>query len=186
MTAASTFATMPKGVQPQPAEGASQRARAEVDLDFLEGQLNYRLLFGRPEFTNIREHHFGTTKRTAAFRAGARLGLDLWEGRVVLNRSREPVVRTDEWRVLVLEAGAPGSRVSCVPQVRPGAHVLMDARRVRRCRFLLRWLAELEAQGDLADLPRAFLLSRDLRFQALVPGRSTTAALGWTGCGDQD
>jgi len=46
---------MPVGVQPQPADGASGSAGAEVDLDFLEGQMNYRLLFGRPEFTNFRD-----------------------------------------------------------------------------------------------------------------------------------
>ena len=179
MTAVSTSVAMP--VQPQPAGGASQSVGAEVDLDFLEGQLNYRLLFGRPEFTNFREHHFGITKRTAVFRPGARFGLDLWEGTVVLNRSRQPVVRTGGWRVLVLQVGVPGEPVSRVPQVRPGAHILMDARGTRRCKFLLRWLAELELQGDLADLPRAFFLSRDIRFQARVSERRSTAALGTVG-----
>ena len=186
MTTMDTSAALPEVVEAPPPEGASRSAGVEVDLDFLEGQLNYRLLFGRPEFTNFREHHFGTTKRTAVFSQGARFGLDLWRGKVVLNRSREPVIRTGEWRVLVLEAGAPGDRVSRVPQVRPGAHILMEARGVRRCKFLLRWLAELETQGDLADLPREFFLSRDLRFQALVPKRSTTAALGRPDRGDQD
>ncbi len=186
MTAVNTSIARPVGPEPRPAEGTRRSAGAEVDLDFLEGQLNYRLLFGRPEFVNFREHHFGITKRTAVFRPGARFGLDLWEGRVVLNRSRQPVVRTGAWRVLVLEVGAPGERVSRVPQVRPGAHVLMEARGARRCKFLLRWLAELELQGDLTDLPREFFLSRDLRFQALVPERSTPATLGWPVHVDRD
>ena len=178
MTAVSTSIATPAVVEPQLPEGASLSAGAEVDLDFLEGQLNYRLLFGRPEFTNFREHHFGTTRRTAVFRPGACLGLDLWQGRVVLNRSRQPVVRTGEWRVLVLEVGVPGERVSRVPQVRPGAHILLEARGVRRCKFLLRWLAELETQGDLADLPREFFLSRDLWFRGVVPERCVPASFG--------
>jgi len=174
----SASVTGPEGEQPRLAEGTGRSAGAEVDLDFLEGQLNYRLLFGRPEFINFHAHHFGTTKRTAVFTPGARFGLDLWEGRVVLSRSREVVVRTGEWRVLVLEVGAPGERVSRVRQVRPGAHILLEARGVRRCKFLLRWLAELETQGDLADLPRDFFLSRDLWFRGVVPERSVPAAFG--------
>jgi hypothetical protein len=180
MTTMDTSAALAAAAQPPPADSAIPSAGAEVDLDFLEGQLNYRLLFGRPEFTNFREHHFGSTKRTAVLRPGARFGLDLWEGRVVLNRSREPVVRTGEWRVLVLEVGAPGDRVSRVPQVRPGAHILLEARGVRRCKFLLRWLAELETQGDIADLPREFFLSRDLWFRGVAPERCAPAAFSWS------
>jgi hypothetical protein len=162
-----------------PATADGRISGAEVDLDFLEGQLNYRLLFGRPEFIHSREHTFGITKCTAVFKPRDRFGLDLWEGRVVLSRSRESVIRTGLWRVLILEVGVPGERVSRVPQVRPGAHVLMDARGVRCCKWLLRWLAELETQGDLADLPRECFLSRDLWFRGVVPERTAPAALGW-------
>lgn len=71
-------------------------------------------------------------------------------------------------------------RVSRVPQVRLRAHILMAARGVRRCKFLLRWLAELEAQGDIADVPREFFLSRDLWFRGVVPDRCVPAAFGWS------
>jgi hypothetical protein len=65
-----------------------------------------------------------------------------------------------------------------VPQVRPGAHILLEARGVRRCKFLLQWLAELETQGDLADLPREFFLSRDLWFRGVAPERCGPASFG--------
>ena len=155
-----------------PGENVSEHSSAEpaegtrVELEFLEGQRNHRLMFGRPEQFLYREHHFGITKRTAIFKPGQRFGLELWDGKIVLNRSRQPVARTQRWRILILEAGRVGACVSCVPNVRPGAHVLMEASRTKTCQLLKTWLAGLEQRGDPAELPREFFLARDLRLQA--------------------
>jgi hypothetical protein len=150
--------------------GASVSGETRVELEFLEGQRNDRLIFGRPEAVFHRDHHFGITKRVAIFRPGARFALELWEGKVVLNRSRKPVARTHRWRILVLEAGRADAHVCRVPNVEPGAHVLMEATRTKTCLLLKAWLAELEEQGDPANLPREFFLARDLRLQALWRG----------------
>jgi hypothetical protein len=146
--------------------GASVSGETRVELEFLEGQRNHRLIFGRPEAVFYRDHHFGITKRVAVFRPGARFGLELWDGKVVLNRSRQPVARTHRWRILVLEAGRPEAHLCRVPNVEPGAHVLMEATRTKTCQLLKAWLAEIGEQGDPADLPREFFLARDLRLQA--------------------
>jgi hypothetical protein len=146
---------------------ANTGAETRVELEFLEGQRNHRLIFGRPEAVFHRDHHFGITKRVAIFRPGARFGLELWDGKVVLNRSRKPVARTHRWRILVLEAGHADAHMCRVPNVEPGAHVLMEATRTKTCQLLKAWLAELGGQGDPAELPREFFFARDLRLQAL-------------------
>lgn len=158
--------------------GMAEETGTRVDLDFLEGQRNFRLLFGAPRSIFSREHTFGITRRTAVFAPGACFGLDLWEGILVRSRSGVPVVRTTSWQVLVLEAGQPGERVSPVPQVRPGAQVLLEARGARRCRDLLRWLAELERDGELSALPREFYLARDFWRPATRALRSTPVETG--------
>jgi hypothetical protein len=71
---------------------------------------------------------------------------------------------------MVLEAGHPDAHVCRVPNVEPGAHVLIEAIRTKTCQRLKAWLADLEEQGDPADLPREFFLARDLRLQALWRG----------------
>lgn len=141
-----------------------------VELEYLEGQTHHRLLFGHPVGVYYHEHHFGITRQTAVFEPGARFGLELWEGTTVLNRSREPVVRTWRWRILILEAVPLGQAVPRIPNVMPGAAVLLDVTRAPVCRLVKSWLAELERQQDLALLPRAYFLARDLRLQS-CPGR---------------
>ena len=137
-----------------------------MELEYLEGQTHHRLLFGHPLGVYYHEHHFGITRQTAVFEPGARFGLELWEGTMVLNRSREPVVRTWRWRILILEAVPDGQVVAHVPNVSPGAAVLLDVSRAPLCRIVKGWLAELEQQEDLATLPRAYYLARDLRLQS--------------------
>ena len=138
----------------------------QVDLEFIEGTRSHRLIFGNPTQVIYREHHAGITRRTAFFARGARFGLELWDGKTVLSRARVPVARTTRWRILILEAGSVHSGVSQVKGVRPGAHILMQATRTPTCQLLKAWLVALERDRDLADLPREFFLSRDLRLQA--------------------
>lgn len=149
--------------------GESARHRAgetRVNLEFLDGARRHQLLFGVPEAVLQREHDFGITRRTALFRSGQRFALELWDGKIVLSRSREPVPRTERWRILVLEAGRSGDLVSHVPGVEPGAHVLLEASGVKTCQLLKQWIEELAEQGDPAALPREFFLARDLRLRA--------------------
>jgi len=154
---------------------SAEARETRVSLEFLEGQRRYRLLFGRPQAVYHTEHHFGVTKQIAIFHPGQRFALEQWEGKVVLNRSRIPVPRTQRWRILVLEAGIPDAHGSHIPGVDPGARILMEADRTKSCELLKSWLEELGASGDPSELPREFFLARDLRLRMIARDRRFTS-----------
>ena len=80
----------------------------------------------------------------ALFAPGALFGLDIWE---------RNEYGTTRWTFYVLRAGAPGEVVTHVPQVHPGAIVLLEAQGVTRAQAALRWLADIEKTLDPATLP---------------------------------
>ncbi len=123
-----------------------------VSLHFLEGQRNYRLLFGHPVKTSTESHRYGETHETAFFRPGAIFAVDLWD------RNK---YGTRRWRILILKAGNAGETVDRVQQVFPGAHKLLDTHGTVRCKLLLQWLRMVEAAGDPSDRPAEFYIARD-------------------------
>lgn len=142
-----------------------------VSLEFLEDERRYRLLFGHPQSVCHTDHRFGVTRRIAVFHPGQRFALEQWDGKIVLSRSRQPVARTQRWRILVLEAGTSDAHGSHVPGVEPGASILMQADRTKSCELLKAWLLELAGTCDPTELPREFFLARDLRLSALARDR---------------
>lgn len=81
---------------------------------FIEGRENHYLRFGTPARTE-RPSGGGTV---SIFRPGARFGLVFW------NKNQ---FGTQDWSVTILRACALGERIERVPQVRPGAEILLHA-----------------------------------------------------------
>lgn len=140
----------------------------QVELDYRKGVRNYRLLFGHPVDVVNRAFHYGVTNQIALFRPGALFGLDLWECNEY---------GTTHWLFYVLQAAAPGQIVTHVPQVTPGALVLLEARGVARAKAALQWLAEVEKSGDPALRNADYFLAASLRLTAALPKRKQRRVL---------
>ena len=125
-----------------------------VSLHFLEGQKNYRLLFGDPVKTETQDHRLGETRETAYFRPGAIFAIDLWD------RNK---YGTRRWRILILQAPNVGQRddIERVQQVTPGARKLLETKGTFRCKLLLQWLRTVEVAGDPTARPPEFYIARD-------------------------
>lgn len=115
----------------------------EVHLEYRSNR-RYRLLFGQPFDVISMDHPHPPGGRIAFFRPGDRFGLALWEANDF---------GTTHWRVLVCRALAGGETGVRVPQVRPGAHILLDVEGATRAKAALHWLAPYVEAGDALSLP---------------------------------
>ena len=140
-----------------------------VELDYRREQRNYRLLFGHPVDMVGKTFRFGVTNQVALFAPGALFGLDIWECNDY---------GTTRWTFYVLRAGAPGEVVTQVPQVNPGAIVLLEAQGVTRAQAALRWLAEIERILDPATLSMDTFSAIDFRLKSVFPASKRRRALG--------
>ena len=140
-----------------------------VELDYHREQRNYRLLFGHPVDMVGKAFRFGVTNQVALFAPGALFGLDLWD---------RNDYGTTRWTFYVLRAGAPGEVVNQVPQVHPGAIVLLEAQGITRAKAALSWLAELEKILDPATLSVDTFSAIDFRLKSIFPVRKRRHALG--------
>ena len=114
----------------------------------------YRLLFGTPFDVVAMDQPHPPGARIAFFKPGERFGLALWEANDY---------GTIRWRVLVcraLHAGQTGTRV---PQVKPGAHVLMDIGGATRAKAALHWLSAYVSSGAVVELPDAAFIEAGFR-----------------------
>ncbi len=143
-------------------------ALTEVETLYVEGLINFRLLFGHPVSTVERDFVYGEkTRRSLYFEAGSIFGLDLWQ---------RNEYGTCAWAVYVLQAPAKGEHAVTVPQVKPGAKVLLEAVGLQRAAKALRLLREIEETTDPASLsPNRFLLT-DFRLKASVRQRGARSA----------
>ncbi|MDA8093988.1 MAG: DUF2840 domain-containing protein [Betaproteobacteria bacterium] len=135
-----------------------------VELRYVEGACNYRLIWGLPVRTIKHTHHFGEGHESALFSPGSIFALDLWD------RNEYGTIR---WRIFILQAGTVGDTVQPVPHVHPGAHVLLHTEGTRRCKLLVQWLRLVEADGDPTSRPPAFWQARDHMIKGL-PARWLT------------
>lgn len=133
----------------------------QVETLYSEGHCNYRLLFGHPVKTVEKAFIYGQiTKKVAFFKPGDIFALDLWE-------RNEYWIKN--WAVYVLQAIKPGQIATCVPQVKPAAKVLLEARGKSQAQLALKLLSEIERRTDPTTLcPTRFLLT-DFRVKALSP-----------------
>jgi hypothetical protein len=127
----------------------------EVELEYRSNR-RYRLLFGAPFDVIAMDQPAPPGGRVAFFRPGDRFGLALWEANDF---------GTVAWRVLVcraLRSDEPGSRV---PQVKPGAQVLLDVEGATRAKAALYWLRPYIEAGDALALPEARFAEVDFRLK---------------------
>ena len=74
-------------------------------------------------------------------------------------------VGTTHWRVLVCRALRAGETGTRVPQVQPGAAVLLDVEGATRVQAALCWLSPHVDSGDALALPEARFVETDFRLK---------------------
>lgn len=136
---------------------------------------NHRLLFGSPSATC--EPTFSNTAHR--FRSGQTFGFVRWRG---------DSFGTQSWRVIVAQAGCPGERLTRLPGIQPGAHLLLHAFGKARAKRALRVIDLLSEAHVLHEIAPAYWrhvhlqLSRNLEpepydpdaFAALVRAKAVT------------
>ena len=81
-------------------QAPSDRFLTQVETLYVEGELNFRLLFGHPLKVVEKEFTYGRrTRKIAYFRPGDVFAVDLW---------RRNAYGTNAWAVYVLQAAGPG------------------------------------------------------------------------------
>ena len=127
----------------------------EVHLEYRSNR-RYRLLFGAPFDVIAMDQPAPPGGRIAFFRPGDRFGLALWEANDF---------GTTHWRVLVCRALALSETGVHVPQVRPGACVLLDVRGATRAKATLHWLAPYVEAGDALSMPEERFVETEFRLK---------------------
>jgi hypothetical protein len=118
--------------------------------------VNDRLLFGRPvdgQSASDRDsvHHFKT---------GQIFGFVRWRG---------DEFGTQTWRVVVAQAGRPGERMTRIPGVKPGAHLLLHAFGKTRAKRALRAIDVLSGTAVLHDVALAYWRHVHLQISKNLP-----------------
>lgn len=127
----------------------------EVHLEYRSNR-RYRLLFGAPFDVIDMDAPRPPGGRIAFFRPGDRFGLVLWD----LND-----VGTTHWRVLVCRALRAGETGARLPQVQPGAALLLDVEGATRARAAMVWLRPYIDSGEALALPEARFIEADFRLK---------------------
>lgn len=123
----------------------------EVHVEYRSNR-RYRLLFGLPFDVIAMDHPAPPGGRIAFFQPGDRFGLALWEANDF---------GTTHWRVLVCRALRADEAGVRVPQVQPGACVLLDVEGATRAKAALQWLRPYIETGDALALPEARIVEID-------------------------
>jgi hypothetical protein len=134
---------------------ASELLLTEVHLEYRSNR-RYRLLFGAPFDVIAMDQPAPPGGRIAFFRPGDRFGLALWEANDF---------GTTHWRVLVCRALASHETGARVPQVRPGARVLLDVKGATRAKAALHWLSPYVEVGDALSMPEERFIETEFRLK---------------------
>lgn len=129
-----------------PAPGAACGFLTTVITEFKSKDRHHRILFGEPVRRSVLIRVKGHLKVRHEFAQDARFVLDLW---------RRNEYGTLQWRCFVCESVAPGDSAQGVPQVIPGARVLLVTKGAAESRIFLSWAYAVSRSGvDLLRIPR--------------------------------
>lgn len=112
----------------------------EVQLLFEEKSRNAKLLFGTPFNSEDICFSAGVSRRNVYFKPGNLFALELWAANGY---------GTAFWMIYILRSVWSGERANRIPQVTPGAEILLSARGKGRVLRALAWLERL--QTDVED-----------------------------------
>ncbi len=127
-----------------------------LTLHVREKTVNDRLLFGRP----IDQKSAGKHASVHHFKTDQIFGFVRWRGNSF---------GTQTWRVVVAQAGRSGERLTRIPGVKPGAHLLLHAFGTARANRALRAIDVLADQAVLHDVAPAYWRHVHLQISKNLP-----------------
>ena len=122
---------------------ADSRANTQLTLRHRQLFSNDRLLFGRPSASSKDP----TDDVDLLFTPSQTFGFVRWRG---------DGYGTQTWRVVVAQTGSPGERLTRIPGVSPGAHLLLHAFGKTRARRALRAIDALSDEYVLNEIAPAY------------------------------
>lgn len=139
------------------------RGLTRVTVLFLADRVNDRVRFGTPAASRIIDRRC----RIDLFEPGAVFGYVQW---------RADRYGTEQWRLWVLQAAAPGERAETVPGVAPAAHIWLSAGGVARVIRALALIDAIEAEAlDPDSLPESYWRTAHNRIAAGLEPRVYSA-----------
>ncbi len=129
-----------------------------IATSFRKHEHNYRVLFGDPDASEVLNKTHGVTDGMLHFRPGSLFGLDLWD----CNK-----YGTTRWRVIVARTIGPGEVCHLIPQVQPGALILMDVKGAYRARAAINWLMRMQLTADILAVPDAVFEASNFFFNSM-------------------
>lgn len=119
------------------------RTISHLSLTHLGPNANDRLLFGRPGKTE----KLSSKSTLHVFERDQIFGYVRWRG---------DEYGTQTWRVIVAQAGSPGERLTRIPGIQPGAHLLLHAFGKARAKRALRVIDLLSEAHVLHEIAPAY------------------------------
>jgi len=142
----------------------------KTKLLFEEKRRNVKLLFGVPAASEDLRFSEGSSRKNVYFKPDSLFALELWSA-----NDHGTVI----WKVYVLRAVWPGETANRVPQVEPGAEILLHARGRGRVRKVLHWLNHLHDEiEDLSGLSPEYFQSAHYSLKNGLEPRSPREPFG--------
>ena len=136
----------------------SENFPTSVKIKSIDKICNFRILFGSPY------------KKTLASSKEPPIHIEDWffiPGSIFcLDLFTRNQYGSTEWAVYVLQAAYPGETIVPVPQVTPGAKILLEAHGKKQVQAAIKELAEIQERVDPATLPPGRFLLTDFRLKA--------------------
>lgn len=135
---------------------AREKTLTTVAVSWRKKRRNHRILFGQPE----RMIRLDWRRRLAVFETGAIFGYERW---------RANAYGTIDWQIYVLKCGRPGSELSRVSGLRPGAEILFAAHGKTAAKRALCMLELVSDHVVLTDVSEATWRQISDRFLTRMP-----------------
>ena len=119
------------------------RMISQLSLTHLGRHANDRLLFGRP----VKTERLSSKSTLHVFEPEQIFGFVRW---------RSDEYGTQTWRVIVAQAGCAGERLTRIPGIQPGAHLLLHAFGKARAKRALRVIDLLSEAHVLHEIAPAY------------------------------
>ncbi len=138
------------------------RTLSQLSLTHLGRHANDRLLFGRP----LKTEKLSSQDALHSFEPDQMFGFVRWRG---------DEYGTQTWRVIVAQAGSPRERLTRIPGIQPGAHLLLHAFGKARAKRALRVIDLLSEAHVLHEIAPAYWrhvhlqISRNLELEPYDP-----------------
>lgn len=130
----------------------------EVESNFQDKILNFRLIFGKPVRTEVVFRKQFEAKQLDYFAPGSLFCMDFWRG---------GQYGTKAWRVIVARSLAPDEDGVRVPQITQNVRIIFDVSGALKAKAALKWIGYIQEIREIHTLPDKFFEIANLRLNTM-------------------